>query len=146
MGPAIPDELFDIPPGDLSKVLALAPVEVVEALEARGVDVRGGADLTDDLADAGCVYVHGPDVDAIYVALAAGRLLIIGHAARIGALQDGLDCYFVGHVDEAVAILRAAAVDGEAFAPVAALGRLAVTHLKRSAIEQRAAAESAAGL
>lgn len=132
----VADGLFGLDGAPPQAVLAVGVDDEAAAklAGARGLAVTRTEQLTvDGIAAHGALVLGGSPFPAEgFCALAAGRIVVfLGATVRFG-LHDGLDCFFAGHVDQALAALEAAAADPEAFAPVAAAGRLAAEHHRAS--------------
>jgi hypothetical protein len=118
-------------------------------LAGQRVEARAsGRPAPAELASAAVVAVLGPaegPMPAIaFAALACSRLVLAPRAAPAFGLAAGVDHLAHGHHDELAQLAEAATAWPAAFAPVAAMGRLAAEACRASAVYGRVAADLAA--
>lgn len=133
------DALFALAPNDPRCVLVVGDFPALAAkLRERGLEVRREPALTVAAIET-CGAVFLDDVEEAFCALAAARLVVIATPEVTFGLQDGIDCFFAANDDEAAAVFDAAARAPQAFAPIAATGRLAAEHHRASEVYRRLA-------
>jgi len=144
------DGLFALPPGGHGVLVCGAgdAAAAVARLERQGLAARAADRPTPAALGAAAVVAvlgeTGAPLPAIVLAaLAAGRLVVAPRAEPAFGLAPGVDHLTHGDLEELAELADAAARHPAAFAPLAALGRLAAESARASTVYGRIAADLA---